>query len=192
MRPVVSSGTRGGYEAALAGVWSGLASALGELEWLAAMPSERLDVESLRSLARLQYVLHSASELALGIEPPAGAELAHEELAAALADARDATGEVAEVLDAEGPDAVEPLVPEWRGALFRVRLARLRVATPTPLPAIDVEPEPAFPRDALAAAVCSLAGAAAFITGAVVSAWPLWVAGLAVFVASVLVYRPRP
>ena len=40
--------------------------------------------------------------------------------------ARDATGEVVEAVDAWGAEAVEPLVYEWRGALFRVRLARLQ------------------------------------------------------------------
>ena len=153
MRPVVSSGLRGGYEAALEGVWNGLSRALAELEWLAADPDERLDEEAAGTLARLQYVLHNAAELAVGIEP---------------------------------------LVPEWRGALFRVRLARLRVATPRPLPELEPEPEHNLPRHALAATVCSLAGAAAFTIGAVVAAWPLWAAGLAVFAASLLVYRPRP
>jgi len=192
VRPVVSSGPRGGYEAALAGVWSGLTRALSQLEELAADPDERLDGRSVATLARLQYVLHSAAELAVGIEPPAGAELAHTELAAALADARDATAEVAEALDTEGLFAVEPLVPEWRGALFRVRLARLRVATPRPLPVLEDEPVLDTPNHAVAATVCSLAGAAAFTVGAVLAAWPLWVAGLAVFAASLLVYRPRP
>ena len=47
-----------------------------------------------------------------------------------LAAARDATAEVAEALTDQGAEAIEPLLPEWRGALFRVRLARLRLATP--------------------------------------------------------------
>jgi hypothetical protein len=192
VRPIVSSGARGGYEAALADVWSGLSRALAELEWLAAEPEERLGEESLATLGRLQYVLHSASELALGIDPPPGSELAHDELAAALADAREATGEIAEALDAEGWYGLEPHLPEWRGALFRVRLARLRVATPRPLPAIEREPEPAFPREALAASVCSILGAAAFAAGAVLAAWPLWVIGLTVFTVGLAVYRPRP
>jgi len=183
---------RGGYEAALAGVWSGLSRTLAQLEELAAEPAERLDEDAVATLARLQYVLHSSAELAAGIEPPAGAELAHSELAAALADARDATGEVAEALEADGLYGVDPLVPEWRGALFRVRLARLRVATPRPLPALEHEPTLDSPRHTLAATVCTLAGAAAFTVGAVLAAWPLWTAGLAVFAASLLVYRPRP
>jgi hypothetical protein len=192
VRPVVSSDPRGGYEAALAGVWSGLSRALTQLEWFAAEPDERLEEDSARTLGRLQYVLHSAAELAIGIEPPAGAELAHSELAAALADARDATGEVAEALELEGLFGLEPILPEWRGALFRVRLARLRIATPRPLPSLEDEPELRFPRHALAATVCALAGAGAFATGAVLAAWPLWTAGLAAFAASLLIYRPRP
>lgn len=191
MRPVVSGGPRGGYEAALAGVWSSLAGALSQLEELAADPGERLDDEAAATLGRLQYVLHRAAELAVGIDPPPGAELAHSELAAALADARDATAEVAEAFEHEGPLGVEPLVPEWRGALFRVRLARLRVATPRPLPSLEEQPQLHFPRQALAATVCTLAGAAAFTVGAVFAAWPLWATGLAVFAASLLIYHPR-
>jgi hypothetical protein len=183
---------RGGYEAALAGVWTGLSRALTQLESLAAEPEELLDEDSIGTLGRLRYVLHSAAELAVGIEPPADAELAHSELAAALADARDTTAEVAEALELEGPFGVEPLLPEWRGALFRVRLARLRVATPRPLPALEDEPDRDFPRQALAATVCSIAGATAFTAGAVLSAWPLWSFGLALFAATMLVYRPRP
>ena len=64
---------------------------------------------------------------ALGIVPPAGAEAAHAELRAALAEARDATGEVAGALADGDADAVAALVHEWRGALFRVRLARHRL-----------------------------------------------------------------
>jgi hypothetical protein len=192
VRPVVSSGPRGGYEAALAGVWSGLSGALGRLEAMAAEPEERLEEESLDALARLQYTLHQASELAVGIDPPPGAELAHEELGAALADARDATAEVAEAYECEGLAGIEPLLPEWRGALFRVRLARLRVATPRPLPELEPELEERLRVHALAATACSLAGTAAFTAGAVLASWPLWAVGLAIVAAGLLVYRPRP
>ena len=44
--------------------------------------------------------------------------------------ARDATAEVAEAVSAWGAAGVEPLLHEWRGALFRVRLARLRLTPP--------------------------------------------------------------
>ena len=59
-------------------------------------------------------------------EPPPAAEDLHEELVAALTEARDATAEVAYAVEIDEAEGVEPLLPEWRGSLFRVRLARLR------------------------------------------------------------------
>ena len=194
MRPVVASGQREGYAAALTGLWKRLSWALTELESIAGDPAELFDEDSvLDRLPSLQYALHAASELALGLRPPAGAEIAHAELAAALAGARDATAEIAEVLEHGGGIAAEPLLPEWRGALFRVRLARLRVATPKPLPAeLETEPEPTARGDALVATILVLSGATVFATGATLQLWPVWALGLALFVSGVLVYSPRP
>ena len=193
MRPGVASGQREGYAAALTGLWKRLSWALTELESIAGDPAELFDEDSvLDRLPSLQYALHAASELALGLRPPAGAEIAHAELAAALAGARDATAEIAEVLEHGGGIAAEPLLPEWRGALFRVRLARLRVATPKPLPAeLETEPEPTARGDALAATVLALTGATVFATGATLQLWPVWALGLALFASGVLVYSPR-
>jgi hypothetical protein len=194
VRPVVASGQREGYAAALTGLWKRLSWALTELESIAGDPAELFDEDSvLDRLPALQYALHAASELALGLRPPAGAEIAHAELAAALAGARDATAEIAEVLEHGGGIAAEPLLPEWRGALFRVRLARLRVATPKPLPAeLETEPEPTARGDALAATLLVLSGATVFATGATLQLWPVWALGLALFASGVLVYSPRP
>jgi hypothetical protein len=194
VRPVVASGQREGYAAALTGLWKRLSWALKELESIAGDPAELFDEDSvLDRLPALQYALHAASELALGLRPPAGAEIAHAELAAALAGARDATAEIAEVLEHGGGIAAEPLLPEWRGALFRVRLARLRVATPKPLPAeLETEPEPTARGDALAATILVLSGATVFATGATLQLWPVWALGLALFASGVLVYSPRP
>jgi len=194
VRPGVASGQREGYAAALTGLWKRLSWALTELESIAGDPAELFDEDSvLDRLPSLQYALHAASELALGLRPPAGAEIAHAELAAALAGARDATAEIAEVLEHGGGIAAEPLLPEWRGALFRVRLARLRVATPKPLPAeLETEPEPTARGDALAATVLALTGATVFATGATLQLWPVWALGLALFASGVLVYSPRP
>ena len=194
MRPVVASGQREGYAAALTDLWKRLSWALTELESIAGDPAELFDEDSvLDRLPALQYALHAASELALGLRPPAGAEIAHAELAAALAGARDATAEIAEVLEHGGGIAAEPLLPEWRGALFRVRLARLRVATPKPLPAeLETEPEPTARGDALAATILALSGATVFATGATLQLWPVWALGLALFASGVLVYSPRP
>ena len=133
MRPGVAIGQREGYAEALTGLWRRLAWALTELESIAADPNELFDEDGvLERLPPLQYALHAASELALGLRPPTGSEAAHAELAAALAGARDATAEVAEVLEQGGAVVAEALLPEWRGALFRIRLARLRAATPSP------------------------------------------------------------
>ena len=194
MRPGVASGQREGYVAALTGLWRRLSWALTELESIASDPSELFDEEAvLERLPPLQYALHAASELVLGLRPPAGAEAAHAELADALAGARDATAEVAEVLELGGAGVAETLLPEWRGALFRVRLARLRVATPKPLPAEPaVAPESPGHGDALAATVLAVSGAGVFAAGATLGLWPVWALGLALFASGVLVYSPRP
>src|SRR5918992_817665 len=48
------------------------------------------------------------------------------ELLAPLGEGRDATAEIAAALETGEHDLVAPLLSEWRGTLFRVRLARLR------------------------------------------------------------------
>jgi hypothetical protein len=188
VRPGVATGQREGYAEALTGLWKRLAWALTELETIAGDSAELYDEdEVLDRLPPLQYALHAAGELALGLRPPSGSETAHAELAAALAGARDATAEVAEVLVAE------TLLPEWRGALFRVRLARMRVATPKPLPAEPIpEPELSGRGDPLAATVLALSGAMVFAAGATLELWPVWALGLALFASGLLVYSPRP
>ena len=70
----------------------------------------------------------------LGLSPPIAAAPAHTELAAALAGARDATGDVVEAVDLTGSRGVDVMLHEWRGALFRVRLARLRLTGPPTRP----------------------------------------------------------
>jgi hypothetical protein len=97
------------------------------------------------------------------------------------------------VLEGAGGVAAEALLPEWRGALFRVRLARLRAATPKPLPTeSDLEPEPPARGSALAATVLAVSGALVFAVGATVELWPVWALGLALFASGFLVYSPRP
>jgi len=194
VRPGVATGQREGYAEALTGLWKRLAWALTELEAIAGDPAELYDEDDvLDRLPPLQYALHAAGELALGLRPPAGSETAHAELAAALAGARDATAEVAEVLEQAGAVVAETLLPEWRGALFRVRLARMRVVTPRPLPAEPI-PEPEFPArgDPVAATVLALSGAMVFAAGATLELWPVWALGLALFASGLLVYSPRP
>ena len=122
-----SGGVGERYATQVGALWSGLARTLAELERLAADPAGLDDEDTLGSLKQLQYRLHLASEQAYGISPPSGVEPVHAELAAALAGARDATAELVEALEEDGLDAALTCLHEWRGALFRVRLARLRL-----------------------------------------------------------------
>ena len=170
----------------MAGFWSGLSGTLRALEAIAA-DSRRLDEDGVDQLRSLQYRLHWSSEFLAGVEPPPGAREAHVELADALIDARDATGEFADALEAECATAGAMLL-EWRGALFRVRLARMRLLPP---PAPRREPPAAgFPFLAAAATVLTIAGVAAFTLGAVLVLWPVWAMGLALVAGGYLIYRP--
>jgi hypothetical protein len=173
------------YAGTMAGFWSGLSRTLRALDSIAADPV-RLDEDSLGALRTLQYRLHRSSELLDGVEPPAGARHAHDELRASLIDARDATAEVAEAIELGGSEAAEELVFEWRGSLFRVRLARLRLGEQ---PEPQAEPEPR-PRSAALATGLAILGAATFLAGAALILWPLWAAGLALFVGALVAHRP--
>ncbi len=186
---IETTGRRERYATALSGLWSGLAVTLARLEAIAAHPQERLEEES-EALPILQYSLHRAEEMAAGIDPPPGAEIAHRQLRLALAAARDLTGEVAARLHEEGLEAARALVPEWRGALFRVRLCRQRVAEAR---GPGVPEEEGAGRSARAAAVSTalvVGGTGVFTAGAVLALWPAWVAGLVLVALGFLVYRP--
>lgn len=177
MSQELGTGERQGYATAMAGLLGGLSGTLVRLEELAADPDRSLgDEDALASLPGLQYTLHAASETAAGIDPPADAEASHVELAAALADARDATAEVAEAAEAGGPDAAWPLVYEWRGALFRVRLARARLG---PAPVRRPARTPRVRRRAAAAGALAIGGALLLLVGALLADWPLAASGLA-------------
>ena len=88
-----------------------------------------------------------------------------------------------------GAAGVEPLLHEWRGALFRVRLARLRVAPPVAPPAAEVRTHDGIARP-LAAFLLALAGAVAFVAGATLDDWPVWAAGMVAVCGSCFAYRP--
>lgn len=173
------------YAGTMAGFWIGLQGTLRALDTIAG-DSQRVDDRAIATLRSLQYRLHYAGELLAGVEPPAGARQAHVELASALVDARDATAEIVEALQTDGREAAAELLFEWRGALFRVRLARHRLGTrpqPTPPPA-------EAPYSAAAASLLALLGAVAFVAGAALVLWPIWAAGLALVAGGLLVHRP--
>ncbi len=169
----------------MAGFWSGLSTTLRGLETLAA-DARSLDEDAISALRLLQYRLHWSSEALAGVEPPPGAREPHEELADALLGAREWTGEVAEAIESSGRRGAEELLLEWRGALFRVRLARMRLAPPPPAPPRT----DAFPRAAAVATAATVLGVAGFAAGAVLVFWPVWAAGLALVAAGALIYRP--
>jgi hypothetical protein len=173
------------YAGTMAGFWSRLSCTLRGLEALAA-DAGRLDADVLDALRGHQYRLHWSSELLAGVEPPPGNRAGHVELADALVDARDLTGEVAAAIDGGGT-AGPGLLLEWRGALFRVRLARMRLGTRGIAP---LAPPPEDARAAGAATGLTFLGVTAFAAGAVFLLWPVWAVGLALVAAGLLVYRP--
>ena len=188
MGPKTGSDER--YSVELGDLWSGLSRTLARLDVAAAEPERLDDIAAATSLRRLQYALHLAAEHAYGLEPPADSASAHAELADALTCARDATAEVAEAVSIWGAEGVDALLHEWRGALFRVRLARMRLATPAAVPHVEenrLEHDVGWP---LIAFTLALVGALAFVAGATLQLWPLWLTGLVAVCASVIAYRP--
>jgi hypothetical protein len=199
MERAVRIGERRDYASAVADLWEQLATSLARLERVADAPAEQIADES-EELPALQYNLHAGAELALGITPPPGAEPVHSELVGALAHARDATAEIVSALEDADGELVERLLPEWRGALFRVRLARLRALEKLPLSAPDANAAESHPLRrtsersvsgvALVATGLVMTGALLFTAGAVLAAWPLWAAGLALFAGGFVLFRP--
>jgi hypothetical protein len=178
------------YATQIGELWGTLTRTLSRLERLAAHP-ERLEGAVMpQVLGRLQYGLHTAGERVYGLAPAPGSEQAHAELWSSLAHARDVTASIAEALEEERREAVGLLIHEWRGALFRVRLARLRLATPppTPEPEVDVAPREVWPQ--LAALLLVVLGACVFAVGATTGHWPIWAAGMLAVCSSMVVYRP--
>ena len=186
------AGTPEQYAEEMGELWTGLTRTLGRLDRLAAEPERLADDHVEAALRRLQYKLHVASEQAYGVEAPDGAQTAHAELADALRCARDATAEIADAVEDYGVEGVQPLLHEWRGALFRLRLARLRLATPAEKRrpgVLDLPVNEPIGRPLLAF-LLALGGALAFVAGATLALWPLWVLGLVAVCASVLALRP--
>lgn len=201
MERTVRTGDRHDYASAVGALWQRLGRTLMRLEHIADAPLDRLSDDVLDELPGLQYSLHAAAEVAFGIVPPPSAAGVHTELLAALDQARDATAEMALALRGRDEELVERLLPEWRGALFRVRLARLRALERYALrPPGEQRPSEAEWEDgdeaagqdlvAVGASILVLVGALLFTAGAVLAAWPLWAAGLALFGGGFLFARP--
>ncbi|HEY7561917.1 MAG TPA: hypothetical protein VH650_07065 [Gaiellaceae bacterium] len=199
MEQTVRTGEPQGYAEAVSQVWERVGTALVRLERVAENPDAADDAVLLSELPQLQYSLHSGAELAVGIDPPPGTEPLHAELVAALAEARDVTAEVAGAFESGDSDLVETLLPEWRGSLFRVRLARLR-ALERSSPAIGGDGEVSATTrrrgrerpsvSAIVATALVIGGALLFTAGAVLAAWPVWTAGLTLFAGGFILYRP--
>ena len=188
VRQTLGSGSPRSYAAIVAGLWIDLRAVLGDLDQLAADPE--LLFEEREALPALQYELHCAGELVVGLTPPDSAELEHDELLDALADARELTAEISEALERGGAHAAAPLVWEWRGALFRVRFARLRLERPRPLPAVApvVTPKPQHPPAIVVAAVA--AGSALVLFAALLGLWLLVALTLAGTLAASVLLHP--
>ena len=181
MRPPVRTGAP--ESPTLREFWARLAPTLAELDRIAGEPEARLaEPGAGAELAALQYGLHAATEHALDID---------DELEQALAEAREATAEVAELLAYGGVEAAAPLVWEWRFALFAVRNAWRRIAE-------RVEPatsEPVAARrnaPALLASGLLALGLLLVVGGALTAEWPLWAAGVLVVASGALSARELP
>src|ERR671931_1660647 len=199
MERTVRGDERQAYTAAVTDLWERVGTALTRLERIAEHPMDTLVDEHTDELPGLQYALHAGAELAVGIDAPPSAATLHAELVAALGEARDATAEVAFALESGDAETAEQLLPEWRGALFRIRLARLRALERSRAAAEPTRAARARTREqrgertavsAVIATILILGGAFLFTAGAVLVAWPVWAAGLALFAGGFVLYRP--
>ncbi len=191
MRPI--AGHRAGqhvardYASAVEDVGRALLPTLRRLELAAADPSSLADRTD--ELPQLQYALHVAAERVLGLAPGGALETVHDELATALAIAREETALVAEALD-DGHETAAGLVWEWRVAVFGVRLSLRQLDD-------QLSGAPAAPgadvgwASGWGAVVLLLLGVAGVLGGALAGAWPVWLAGLALVAVSTGVSR-RP
>ena len=189
VRQTLGTGSPRGYAAAMAGLWIDLQLTLARLDTLASDPELLFDDRD--ALPALQYELHCAAELASGLAPPPDAALVHEEIAEALAEARELTAEIADALAHGAAEAAAPLLWEWRGALFRVRFARLRLERPRALPIVPVEAQsPQPPRAPVLAAAAVAIGSALVLVAALLGLWLLVALTLTGTVAGSVLLRP--
>jgi hypothetical protein len=177
MRQPVAPIRPASYQTALADVARDLGAALARLDALAAEPRALLlDPERAAQLASLQYKLHAASEAILALAPPVEAIDLHEDLERALVVAREATGAIAAALEHGEP--LGSLIYEWRGALFRVRVARAELAQEPPGPTWR-DRVAALPWTKIQALILLVVALVAVGAGAHASIWPLVAAGVA-------------
>jgi hypothetical protein len=188
VRQTLGSGSPRAYAAAMADLWIDLHVTLARLDRLATDPDFLTDDRD--TLPTLQYELHRAGELAAGLAPPEGAELVHEELTEALAEARELTAEIAAALEHAGLEAAAPLVWEWRGALFRVRFARVRLERRRPEPARDETVPPPPVRPSLLATGAVAVGSALVLVAALLGLWLLVAFTLTGTIAGSVLLRP--
>ena len=185
LRPITKAEAAHGYETALEQLRRELRPTLRALEEVAADPGAHAELEE--ELPHLQYALHVAAERALGIQPLAGLEEPHEELQVALAIAREETAQVVELVEEAGPGAADPLVWEWRGALFGVRLALKRLD----VTAGALSPQLTGGRGIVPVLVLML-GVLTVLGGALAEQWPVWAAGLLLVTVSTALSARRP
>jgi hypothetical protein len=188
VRQTLGSGSPRAYAAAMADLWIDLHVTLARLDRLADDTDFLQDDRD--TLPTLQYELHRAGELAAGLAPPNGAELVHEELTEALAEARELTAEIAAALEHAGLESAAPLVWEWRGALFRVRFARIRLERNRPEPAVAERVPPPPARPSLLAAGAVAVGSALVLVAALLGLWLLVAFTLTGTIAGSVLLRP--
>jgi hypothetical protein len=186
LRPTAERGELTGYAAALDDLWVGVRPTLAALDRVAAEPELLEDAD----LDGLRYALHRAAELAHGLEPPPEAGCPHEELGEALAGAREATWIVADALEAGGLAAAKPLVWEWRGALFNVRLAYRRLAASERRIVHLVPALPQRTHRSTVATALVVVGAGLVLCGALAGLWALWTVGIVLVLGSLPISAP--
>jgi hypothetical protein len=189
VRQTLSTGSPRVYAAAMGGLWLDLELTLARLDALAA-DQDRL-LEDRNCLPGLQYDLHRAAELVNGLMPPPGGAAVHEEVAQALAEARELTAEVSEALACGGTEAAAPLLWEWRGVLFRVRFSRRRMERPRLQPAPVPEPAPVgtVARQVVAATAVAV-GSVLVLVAALLGLWLLVALTLTGTVVGSILLRP--
>ncbi|MBA3347622.1 MAG: hypothetical protein H0T13_03590 [Actinobacteria bacterium] len=190
MKPIVRPNGVSGYGAAVERLQRELIPTLRALDEIAA--DAALVDEHEEALTRLQYRLHTAAELVLGLASWPELEEAHGELYLALSVAQEETGGLVEALDDRSLAEAVALVWEWRVALFGARLALHRLTRQPRRRDAQTAAAAAEPRPSFVPVVLLAAGVAAVLGGALAELWPVWAVGLAVVGASAGLARRVP